>query len=81
MATQTVTTTFTAEAGPKSVTFAKPVANYGKFPGISISDALGGVGPYFVGADVDNGNGTMTATLQLTGSVTGTVETTILDKP
>jgi hypothetical protein len=75
MAMQTVTVTLTA-ASSATFTFTKPAGNYGKTaPGLSVDATVAAV----YGADVDNGNGTMTGTLTLSGAVTGTAEITIYD--
>jgi hypothetical protein len=80
MAMQTITVVLTA-TGTATFTFPKPAANYGKTaPGITLTDGAGPVSGNYA-PDVDNGNGTMTGTLNLTGEVTGTAEIQIYDKP
>jgi hypothetical protein len=77
MAMQTVTVTLAAAASA-TFTFSKPAGNYGKTtPGLTVDATVAAV----YAADVDNGDGTMTGTLNLTGSVTGTAEITIYDRP
>lgn len=82
MAMKTITVTLAA-TGTATFVFPKPAGNYGKTaPGITLADftAAGPVSGCYL-ADVDNGNGTMTGTLNLTGEITGTAEIQIYDKP
>lgn len=78
MALQTVTVTLTS-AATATFTFAKPTGNYGKSaPSIATSGGALLVAVY--APDVDNGNGTMTGTVNLSAAVTGTAEITIYDR-
>lgn len=79
MAMITATVTFTA-SNSQPFTFTKPLGNYGKTAGLTITDGNGAVKYIFRGADVDNGNGTMTGTIELDAAVTGTAEIQIFDK-
>lgn len=79
MAVQIVTVSLTAQSA-QSFTFTKPLGNYAKTPGLTITVG-GGATPFWRAADTDNGDGTMTGHLELTGAVTGTVEVQIWDKP
>jgi len=80
MALQVVTVTLTAQAS-KTFVFNKPVANYGKSAaGLSITDGSPPPAQSYI-ADVDNGNGTMTGTLNLSETVTGTATIVVYDTP
>lgn len=78
MAIQVVTVAFTAEAGPKTATFATPTGNYIKTPGGASAD--GPVAAYFSAADSSVG-GVTTATVSATGAFTGSVTFIVSDSP
>jgi hypothetical protein len=79
MAMLTVTVALAA-TDTATFTFTKPAGKYGKTaPGITNDGTP--VGHCYLGDDVDNGNGTMTGTLKLSGAITGTAEITIYDRP
>lgn len=83
MALQIVTVTFTAEAGPKTGTFATPAGNYVKTAGapvITDGATSGGVAGYFSAAD-SAGGGTTTLTLSATGAFSGSITVVIADTP
>lgn len=63
-----------------TATFAKPAGSYKKtYPAPTVTDAGGPVAAIFAGADVDNGDGTMTATINFTGLFTGSVDFVVYD--
>ena len=75
MAIQTKTVTLAAVTSGTFV-FTKPVGNYTK----DACDRGDFVDAYFA-ADTDNGDGTMTGTLNLSDTFTGTVAVVIIDLP
>lgn len=79
MAAQFASVTLTA-ADTGTFTFNKPTGTYAKNYGLTLT-AAGEPGTVNFLADVDNGDGTMTGSVNVSGLVTGVVAITIYDTP